>query len=52
MERTAQAHVVYRHHIHHQAPDTTIRRSNAFGIVIVIFPFPFTAYQRVVNPKS
>jgi len=36
LERMEQAHVVYRY----QAPEPTIRSSNAFGILIVIFPFP------------
>ncbi|EDR05142.1 oligopeptide transporter [Laccaria bicolor S238N-H82] len=43
-----QPHVVYRH----QDPDTTIRSSNAYGILIVIFLFPLTAYQGIVNRKS
>ena len=47
-----QAHVVYRHHSHHQAPDTMIRSSNAFGVLIIIFPFPLTAYQGVLNSRS
>ena len=45
MERVERANVVYRQHIHHQAPDTTICSSNALGMLIVLFPFPFTAYQ-------
>ena len=36
----------------HQAPDTTIRSSNAFGIPIVVSPFFLTAYQGVVNSNS
>ena len=43
-----QPHVVYRH----QGPDTTIHSSNAYGVLIVIFLFPLTAYEDIVNPKS
>ena len=35
-----------------QDPYTTIDSSNAYGILIVIFPFPLNAYQGLVNPKS
>ena len=46
--RHEQPHVVYCY----QDSDTTIHSSNAYGILIVIFPFPLTAYQGIVNPKS
>ena len=42
LERAEQAHVVYHHYTHHQAPNTTICSSDFFGILIVIFPFPIT----------
>ena len=35
----------------HQDPDTTIRSSNAYGILIIILPFPLPAYQGI-KPKS
>ena len=38
--RTDQVHVVYCHQPYHQAPDATIRNSNAFDILTVIFPSP------------
>ena len=40
--------MVYRH----QDPDTKIRSSNAYGILIVIGPFPLTAYQGILKRKS
>ena len=61
MERAEQAHVIYHHHTHHQAPDTTIRSSDLFGILIVIFPFPITkaseirrvdVYPQIEDPLS
>ena len=45
LESAEQANVLYRHHTHHEAPDITIRSSNALGMLIVLFPFPVTAYQ-------
>ena len=41
-----QAHIAYRHHTHHQAPDITICSSNAFGMTIVIFSFPSRVPRR------
>ena len=40
LERPDQVHVVYCHQAHHQAPDATIRNSNAFDILTVTFPSP------------
>jgi hypothetical protein len=51
LERTGQAHVVYRHHTHQQAPDTTIRSSNVFGILIFLH-LPLPPYRIPRRPES